>query len=226
VTRTKMTLEELRALRQIWRGSESLNRDDVLRRFVELSWRCGYGDAPAEMTLDEIKSTDLGMCGAVGVWLDDAPDTPEVRALTAFANDAARTYLNQVGRFRTAATAALEWLKQNDRIAKTYLVARLSCPRGKILARTYCLPEDIVPVRDSGGHRLLIEPNSRGNVTSLGPKGTAGTRWARRAGAWWYISDDDVWELRCKCCPRPDGGVRAGDFLGVGAQRGYTAVLL
>jgi hypothetical protein len=221
-----VSLDELRGLRPAWREGQSLTRDELLKRFVELAWRCGYNEAPAELTLDEIDSPELGMCAMVGVWLEDAPDTPETRAAAAFANDGARVYMDQVGRFRYAATAALEWLKRHEQIAKTYLVARLQCPKGKALARMYCLPKNSAPVRDSGGLRLLIEPNSRGNVTSLGPNGTAGTRWARDAGAWWYISDDDVWELRCKCCPRPDGGVRAGDFLGEDAGRGYTAVLL
>jgi hypothetical protein len=72
---------------------------------------------------------------------------------------------------------------------------------------------------------MLIEPTRRGKIASIGADGVARTRWARASRAWWYITDDDVWDLGCKCCPHPDGGVRAGDFFSGDAGRGYSIVL-
>ena len=124
---------------------------------------------------------------------------------------------------RASAAAALHWLHQTDTVARAYLVARLYCPNGKRLADLYCLPENCLPVRDSGGHRLLVVPTSRGRLTALA--GDANN--TRKSGApWWYISDDDVWDLRCKCCPHPDGGIRAADFLSDDPPTGYSTVLL
>jgi hypothetical protein len=146
-----MTLDELRALRPAWCEGPTLTPDEVMDRFVQLAWRCGYGEAPAEMSLEDLDNAELGMCGVTGSWLK--PSDPD--GARAFANDAAREYLSQVGRYQDAAPRALEWLRQNSDVEKTYLVARLLCPKDKLLARMYCPPEYIVPVRDSG-LRLLI----------------------------------------------------------------------
>ena len=215
-----MTLAELRALRPVWRDGSTLTPDEVIRRFVQLAWRCGYGEAPAEMALADLDGAELGMCGVAGVWLK--PSDPD--GVQAFANDAAREYRSRVGRYQDAAPSALDWLVNLPRGPRSYLVAHLRCPKGKLLAQLYCLPEDSAPVRDSGGHRLLIEPTNRGQLTQIGVKSNAAT--PDTGTAWWYISDDDVWDLRCKCCPRPDGGVRARDFLIHGTDdRGHRLVL-
>jgi hypothetical protein len=127
-----------------------------------------------------------------------------------------------MGRFRSA-PAALQWLDAHPDAARVALVARLYCPKRKRLAELYCLPEDCPPVRDSGGYRLLIVPTSRGRLSALGGMAT-NTR--KPGAAWWYIDDRDVWDLRCKCCPHPDGGIRAADFLSDDPPTGYSTVLL
>ena len=166
----KMTLEELRALRPVWRASELVQIE------VEIP----------------------------------------------VATDNARAHEVLAGRFRSA-PAALQWLHNHPAAARAALAARLYCPKRKRLAELYCLPEDCPSVADSGGYRLLIVPTSRGRLT--GPGGNVNN--IRKPGeAWWYVSDDDVWELRCKCCPHPDGGIRAADFLSDNPATGYSTVLL
>ncbi|GAB4621093.1 hypothetical protein MAHJHV61_09800 [Mycobacterium avium subsp. hominissuis] len=224
MTHSKMTLDELRAARPVWLDpGDPISIPDAVERFVQLAWRCGYGETPAVTAISELSEVDLSLCVVVGgTWLKSAdPDGAH-----AFADAAAREHLHRVRRFRDAAAAALTWLEKLPRGSRYYLVARLQCPKGKQLANLYCLPKDSPPVHDSGGLRLLIAPTRRGQVTSLGVDGTVGTRWARAAHAWWYISDDDLWDLRCRCCPRPDGGVRARDFLSNDTRHGYNAVLL
>ncbi len=219
-----MTLDELRAARLAWRepaGPTPLA--EALERFVRLAWRCGYGDTPAEISVSDLGEADLWVCVVVGGTSLKASDPDSAHA---FADAAAREYTDRLRRFRGAAGSALDWLENLPLGPRSYLVARLQCPKGKQLANLYCLPKDSAPVRDSGGLRLLIAPTRRGKIVGIGAAGTAGTRWARAARAWWYISDDDVWELGCKCCPRPDGGVRAGDFLSDDPHPGYSTVLL
>ena len=125
-----------------------------------------------------------------------------------------------------APRAALDWLQRSQRVASEYVVARLACPRGKLLARIYLLPKDCEPVVNastSGPFRLLVVPTNRGKVAAL----VGDPKISRDHGeAWWWMSLDDLWDLRCKCCPRPDGGVRARDFLDDEPRRGYRAVLI
>lgn len=220
---SKMTLDELRAARPPWlEPGAATPLAEAVKHFVQMAWRCGYGDAPAEIGISELGEADLWVCVVVGGTQLKSSDPDGTHA---FAEAAAREYTDRVLRFRDAAPSALEWLENLPRGSRSHLVGRLQCPKGKLLANLYCLPKDSEPVRDSGGLRLLIAPTRRGKISSIGSNGKAGTRWARAARAWWYVSDDDVWELRCKCCPRPDGGVRAGDFFGA-ARNDYTVVLI
>jgi hypothetical protein len=224
VTRPKMTLDDLRAARPAWQEPASPTQlAEGVERFIQLAWRCGYGDTPAEISVSELDEADLWMCVVVG-GASLKPSDPAGAQL--FADAAAREYADRVGRFRDAAATALDWLENLPRGPRSYLVARLQGPNRKQLANLYCLPKDSAPVRDSGGLRLLIAPTRRGKIARIGADGTAGTRWAHAARAWWYISDDDVWDLRCKCCPRPDDGVRAHDFLSENTGRGYSVVLI
>ncbi len=223
MSRPKMTMAELLAARPVWREpGKPLPLSKAVERFVQLAWRCGYGDEPAEMTTSDLSEADLWVCVVIG-GTQLKPSDPD--GSHAFAKAAAGEYTERVRRFRDAAVAALDWLEKLPRGPGSYLVACLRCPGGKRLANMYCLPKDSAPVRDSGGLRLLIAPTKRGKISSIGPDGRAGTRWARAAHAWWYVSDDDVWELRCRCCPRPDGGVRAGDFFSV-TRSNYSVVLV
>jgi hypothetical protein len=134
-----------------------------------------------------------------------------------------RAFLDKVDNHFGSAAQALEWLRRTEGVTNEYRVARLFCPNGKKLGELYCLPKGSPPVVNAGGHRILVVPTSRGRLAAVG--GDEGND--RDPGeAWWYLSDDDVWDLRCRCCPRPDGGVRAGDFLGEHPARGFTVVLL
>lgn len=224
MTHPKMTLDDLRAVRPAWQELASPTQlAEAFERFVQLGWRCGYGDTPAEINVSELEEADLWICVVVGGTSLKSSD-PDGAHL--FADAAAREYTDRLRRFRDAATSALDWLEKLPRGPRSYLVARLQCPKGKRLAEMYCLPIDSAPVRDSGGLRLLIAPTNRGKIASIGVDGTAGTQWAHAARAWWYISDDDVWDLRCRCCPRPDDGVRAHDFLSEDTERGYSVVLV
>jgi hypothetical protein len=220
----KMTLDELRAARPAWQEPGSPTPlADAVKHFVRLAWRCGYGDTSAEMSISDLEEADLWICVVVGGTRLTSSDPDGAHA---FAEAVAHEYTDQVRRFRDAATSALDWLNSLPRGPRCCLVACLRCPQDKLLANLYLLPKDSAPVDDSGGLRLLIEPKYRGKIASIGPDGTAGTQWARAARAWWYISDDDVWDLACRCCRLPKGGVRAGDFMSKDADRGYRAVLL
>jgi hypothetical protein len=224
VNRGNTTLRELRAARPVpAEPATPTPQAEGVERFIQLAWHCGYGDTPAEISVCDLADADLWVCVVVGgAWLK--PSDPD--GAHAFADAAAHEYTDRVRRFRDAAATALDWLETLPRGPRSYLAARLQCPKHKQLANLYLLPKDSAPVRHSGGLRLLIVPTRRGKIARIGAEGTAGTRWARAAAAWWYISDDDVWELGCKCCPRPDGGVRAGDFLSPERpHRGYGIVL-
>lgn len=218
----KMTLDELRATRPVWLepGSPIPIRDAV-ERFVQLAWRCGYGATPAEISVSDLEENDIWMCVVVG-GTQLSPSDPD--GAHAFSAAVADEHIDRVRRFRDAATLALKWLDDLPRGPRSYLVRRLQCPKGKLLANLYCLPKDSEPVVDSGGLRLLIAPTGRGEIASIGPDGTAGTLWARAARAWWYVSDDDGWDLHCRCCRLPEDGIRARDFLTKDAERGYRAV--
>jgi hypothetical protein len=175
-----MTLEQLRALRPVWRPAEPV-------------------------VIPEASEFD-----------DDAIDDEELAA-------AHRRFIKQLRARFESAPAALRWLLDHPDAARAALVARLYCPKRKRLAELYCLPKDGPPVRHPDGLRLLIVPTSRGRLSALG--GMANN--TRGPGvAWWYISDDDVWDLRCKCCPHPDGGIRAAEFLSDDPPTGYSTVLL
>ena len=179
-----------------------------------------------KMTLDELRA-------AIPTWL------PPQRKSLAEAQGEIDRFLAESGkseadldadnrdfmeRHYTSPRDAQGWLQRNSKIARTYLVAKLLCPKGKRLADLYCLPKDAQPVADSRlGLRLLVVPSNRGRLGALNgdPKNT------RVSGAaWWCLSLDDVWELQCKCCPRPDGGVRARDFLDDDAHHSYSIVLI
>lgn len=219
-----MTLAQLRAARPMWQEpARPTPQAEAVELFVQLAWRCGYGDTPAEISISDLGEADLWVCAVVG-GTHLKPSDPD--GAHAFADAAAREHIDRVRRFRDAAATALDWLENLPRGSRSYLVARLQCPQGKRLANLYYLPKNSAPVRDSGGLRILIEPTRRGKIARIGADGVARTRWARAAPAWWYISDDDVWDLRCKCCPRPDDGVRAGDFLSGDPRSGYSVVLL
>jgi hypothetical protein len=206
----KVTLDELRTLRPVWYQPESIRLEDTVNRFAYMGV---HGVNPADLPTSELMAV-LG--GAFLV----APSDPD--DMVAFANAVAREYSSRVKRSQASAPAALAWLERNSDIMKAYLVARLFCPRGKRLAQMYCLPKDAALVRDSDGCRLLIKPTGRGRLAAM----AGSSKRTRSTGvAWWYMSDDDVWDLRCKCCPRPDGGVRARDFLIVDGGRGYSVVL-
>ncbi|MGH3968274.1 MAG: hypothetical protein ACRDTV_09235 [Mycobacterium sp.] len=209
----KMTLDDLRALRPVWAQGERTEIAEAVRRFCAAGV---HGVKPADLPTADLMKL-LG-----GAALARPPAPPEAQA---FADAVCREYAARIARSQSSAPAALAWLGRNERVGATYLVAHLRCPKGKLLAGMYCLPKDIAPVHDSDGFRLLIVPSARGQLAAI----AGNPRSTRPAGsAWWYISDDDVWELRCKCCPHPDGGVQARDFL-AGETRtrpGYTAVLL
>ncbi len=191
-----MTLDELRAARPVWhQAAAPIAQAEAVERFVQLALRCGYGDTQAEMSISDLREADLSLCVVVGgTWLKSSdPGGAHI-----FADAAALEYTDRLRRFREAAVSALGWLEKLPRGARSCLVARLQCPKHKLLANLYCLPKDSAPVHDSGGFRLLIAPARRGKIASIGADGIARTRWARAAPAWWYITDDDIWELHCR----------------------------
>lgn len=206
-----MTLAELRALRPAWREPALLDPAGAVDQFAETLRR--------GVNLAELTDTDLATLFAAAVLVGSS--APAEAA--AFAEDVAHEYVARDGRYRASAPTALAWLRRNDRVAATYLVGRLFCANGKRLADLYCLPEDAAPVSDSGGYRLLIVPTRRGRLAEVGVRPSAAT--PDRGAAWWYISDDDVWDLGCKCCRRPEGGVRAADFLDDDQHSVYSVVL-
>ncbi len=215
-----MTLAQLRAARPSRAAQATMGDEydlDAVSAYMERFAYFGVrGTNPAELSDDELM-TIFPVVALVG-----DSDDPEHRPLVAFADAVAHEFDSRMRRHQAAAPAALAWLNRNDKAAKTYLVAWLYCPNEKQLARMYCLPKDIPPVHDSGGHRLLIVPNRRGRLSALG----GSMKRTRKPGvAWWYMSDDDVWDLGCKCCRRPDGGVRARDFLSDDPRPGYRTVL-
>ena len=212
-----MTLDELRAARPVphnLRGEYDFN---AVSAYME--WFAYFGVRgvnPAELSDDELM-TILPVVALVG-----DSDDPEHKPMVAFAEAVAHEFDSRMRRRRDAAPAALAWLNRNDKANKTYLVAWVYCPKEKQLARIYYLPKDIGPAQDSGGHRVLIVPNKRGRLSALGG---SGKRTRKPGVAWWYMSDDDVWDLGCKCCRRPAGGVRAGDLLSDDPHPGYHIVL-
>jgi hypothetical protein len=207
----KMTLDELRALIPTELKPKRITAEEAIEQFC---WHGLNRTDPASLSDDVLMTLLMG--SAAG--LDPDEDSPELAEITAYANAVAREVSARVDSPKTA----LAWLQRNERVAKAYLALRLFCPKGKRLGELYCLPED-AEYPGKAGFRLLVVPSRRGRVTAL----VGDPKKSRRPGvAWWYMSDDDVWDFRCRCCPRPDGGVRAGDFLGVDKRRGYTAVLL
>jgi hypothetical protein len=123
--------------------------DVYIERFAHFGAR---GVNPAELSDDQLM-TILPVVALVG-----DSDDPEHKPRVAFAEAVAHEVDSRIRRHQAAAPAALAWLNRNDQVGKTYLVARLYCPKGKQLARMYCLPKDVGPTQDSGGHRLLIVP--------------------------------------------------------------------
>ena len=207
-----MTLDELRALRPRWQQpGPPTPIEDVVERFCQF---CLRGANPADLTDEDL----MAIFGAVLVL--DQPSVPD--AAKDFAEAVAREYADRVKRHQGAAAAALNWIEQSERITQSHLVAWLRCPQRELMATMYYLPKNIEPGRDSGGLRLLIKPTKRGGLSRIGVRPNAAI--PARAVAWWYVSDDDVWDLGCKKCLRPVGGIRAGDFLGEGG-RGYSVVL-
>ncbi len=60
-------------------------------------------------------------------------------------------FVDRGHRHFASAASAMEFLHQSDRVARTYLAARLLCPKGKRLAKLYCLPAHVESVADAGG---------------------------------------------------------------------------
>jgi hypothetical protein len=173
--------------------------------------------SPADLSTYEL----LEVVG--GAILASDPDDVDPDAV-AFAHAVLREYGSRIARVQESGPAALAWLQRNDQVARSYLVARLRCPRNTVLAQLYCLPKEIAPVNDSDGLRLLIVPNGKGRLSRLTGKPEGQQR--SPGVAWWYVTDDDVWDLGCRCCRIPKGGVRARDFLSEDADRGYSVVLM
>jgi hypothetical protein len=177
------------------------------------------------MTLDQLRALRPVWRASEPVTIPEATDIDDDDEATAAA-DLARIRETLAGYARSA-PAALQWLRSHPDAARSALVARLYCPKRKRIAELYCLPEDLPgdfpPVRHPNGYRLLIVPTNRGRLSALA--GMANN--TRKPGAaWWYITDDDVWDLRCKCCPHTDSGIRAADFLSGDPPTGYSTVLL
>lgn len=205
---TKMTIDEVRALVPSVLEPTSITANEATEAFC---WHGAHRSEPSSLS-DDLLMTLL--MGSIGV----ANQSECLPYIVAYADAVAHEIAARID----SPKAALAWLLRNEQVARTYLVARLFCPKGKKLADLYCLPKSAV-YQGKSIFRLLVVPTSRGRVIAL----VGDEKKSRKPGiAWWYMSNEDVWDLRCKCCPRPDGGVRAGDFLEQGRDHGYTAVLV
>lgn len=207
----KMTLERLRSLRPTpLRGTEHMTESESVALFCQ----CGAQER------DPSALSDADLQRIVHAALIAGMKTPDEQHEIAVY---ARRVLDEYSRRVDSAANALAWLRRNESVARTYLAAKLLCPKGKRLADLFCLPES-AHYAGKSANRLLIVPNNRGQVRAL----AGDSRISRTPGTcWWYVSDEDRWDLRCKCCPRPDSGVLAADFFAPqGSLSGYTAVLV
>jgi hypothetical protein len=207
----KMTLDQLQALRPpTLHGTERMTESESFALFCEYGVQ---GRDPSNLSDGELQRITYAALMA-GM---KTPD--EKHEIAAYARRVLDEHFHRAG----SAGNALKWLQRNEKVERTYLVAKLLCPKGKRLADLFCLPES-ADYAGKSTNRLLVVPTGRGKASAL----AGDARASRKQGAcWWYVSDEDRWDLRCKCCPRPDAGVLAADFFAPrGTLSGYRAVLL